>query len=210
MTKRRIRRDRVAEMLLRGICNQGEIAKEFGVSRTTISRDIATIERQWHRETMRNYDAYKAKQLRELEEVKHEAWTAWNESRSKFHKIVSKTNGGKRGKSKPGEITTTVEERCGDPRFLSVVLDCIDKQSELAGLKIQKLAMTDPSGTREFGEQLMDKIASLAEEIGPGSDIIDAEYVQLIADAAEAEGDGKTGAVQDTEEDGGESGGQPD
>lgn len=192
---RRKRREELAKLILRGVTDQRKLAEKLGVSASTISRDIVKLEDQWHKESVEHIDRMKARKLRELDKIKEEAWDAWDKSKGKFHKVVKK-------EKKPGgpeeagevEVTSTVEERVGDFRFLAIVKDCIDKEADLLGLKVTKIAPTDPSGEKTYHEAVMQQLAKLAEEIGEGPTVIDAEFVeaevQRLEHKAEDEGDG--------------------
>ena len=67
---RRQRRAEVAKLYLRGITNQTELAKKFGLHKSQISRDLAWLNRKWENEHKEKIDKYKGRALAELEEVR--------------------------------------------------------------------------------------------------------------------------------------------
>lgn len=128
------RRPQVAQDYLRGE-TQADIAKKYGVDQGQISRDLKAIQREWLKSTTFNLDRIKAKELARLDEIERAAWEGWrlsllNAESEKKVVIVE-------GKSK---IEKTSEGQSGNPRFMEVILRCIDQRCRLLGLEAPKRA----------------------------------------------------------------------
>jgi transcriptional regulator with XRE-family HTH domain len=100
------------------------------------------------------------------------------------------------------EVTRTVEGRLGDPRYLSVIRECIDKQAGLLGLNVTKVAPTDPTGNQSYAGGAIQDMMKLAEEVSGGAFVYDdaainAEVLKVMGGGGEGGGNG------------GESPGQP-
>lgn len=83
------------------------------------------------------------------------------------------------------EVTRTVEGRLGDPQYLRIVKDCIDKEAKLLGLEVDKVSITDPTGQKCQTEVIATELARLSERVGRGprifnDDVIEAEAVQFL------------------------------
>lgn len=113
-------------------------------------------------------------------------------------------NSGKPKKQKPGksdnlllaaEVTQTVEERLGDPRFLVVVQSCIEKQATMLGMNVKKVALTDPTGQQTYAAGAVQELMVLAEEVAQGPLVYDDSIIELeankylIANASSASGE---------------------
>jgi AraC-like DNA-binding protein len=127
---------------------------------------------------------------------------------------------GKPKKQKPGksdnlllaaEVTQTVEERLGDPRFLVVVQSCIEKQATMLGMNVKKVALTDPTGQKTYAAGAVQELMVLAEEVAQGPLVYDDSIIELeankylIANADSASGEGN-GLASGEGNQGGESG----
>lgn len=97
---------------------------------------------------------------------------------------------GKSKKQKPGksdnlllaaEVTQTVEERLGDPRYLVVAQSCIEKQANMLGLNVSKVALTDPTGQQTYAAGAVQDLMVLAEEVAQGPIIFDDSIIELEA-----------------------------
>ena len=131
------RREKVAAMYLRGL-SQREIGTALNCSQGTISKDLNTIRAEWLQSSLRNFDEAKALELARIDKVEAEAWAAWE--RSQKDAVQVKEKGGLLGTTEiPAmEREVTTKGQCGDPRFLTVVQDCIKKRSEILGLDAPK------------------------------------------------------------------------
>src|SRR5262245_26672452 len=61
------RRTQVAELFLRGVKRQGELARRLSVDRSTISRDLKVLNARWKESAVRDLDAAKGQELERLD-----------------------------------------------------------------------------------------------------------------------------------------------
>jgi hypothetical protein len=92
------------------------------------------------------------------------------------------------------EVTRTVEGRLGDPRYLSVIRECIDKQAGLLGLNVTKVAPTDPTGNQSYAGGAISDMMKLAEEVSSGAFVYDDAAID--AEVLRVMGGGGTGGGQ--------------
>lgn len=141
MTKRKsqkrnpseIERDKVnvSSLYLKGRF-QAEIAVELGISQSTVSRIIKELVNEWQTERVYNINEAKARELAKIDQVELEAWKAWSRSQEDAVKEVE-------GSNHQGAFSqTSTEGQAGDPRFLSMVIDCIKQRCAILGVEAPK------------------------------------------------------------------------
>jgi len=131
-------RVRIAELYIKGVY-QSVIAAELGLDQSQISRDLKAIQKQWVENTTLDLDHFKGKEIAKIDHVERVAWADYARSKQEFKSVITK--GKKFGKDDKGKIiakdkeqTVKTEERNGDPRFLDVVMKCIERRCKLIGL----------------------------------------------------------------------------
>jgi hypothetical protein len=72
--EREERRRKVAGILLSGVTDQSVIAKQFGVDRTTIGRDIKAIEEAWRDQAAADIATAKGQDLQRIERLIAALW----------------------------------------------------------------------------------------------------------------------------------------
>jgi hypothetical protein len=132
------RRMRVSELYLSGM-RMSEIANvltpEFPqrsgkpIAFQTISTDIKKLRAQWRAAGVVNMNTKIEMELAKLDQMEQEAWIAWERTIGKIKVRTTKSGG-----PNAGETTERVERSAGDPRFLSIIGDCVKKRCELLGL----------------------------------------------------------------------------
>jgi hypothetical protein len=134
-----MRRQRVAELHLQGWSQQC-IANEVGTVQSVVFNDLKQIRKEWREAAIRDFDAMRDEELRRLERIEKEAWSAWERSQKPQQSArVSDKEGGKGHK--------TVKAQVGNPRFIEVVLKCIESRRAMLGLDAPtKIAPTTPDG----------------------------------------------------------------
>lgn len=128
------RRNDAWELRCRG-WSQMRIARELGVSQATVSRDLA-----WSAErSLSNLDALveqtKREHVGQLERVIDEAMQGW-ESSKQTSRTVSKTvkrKGASEEETEEETITTKVQERAGDVRYLKTAMDAMTDIRRILG-----------------------------------------------------------------------------
>lgn len=121
-------RIRISELLVQGWC-QRDIAKELGLSKYVVHRDIKVIERHRKMVAVKNVDELRQRELAKLDLIEREAWAAWERSKKKFKKDTIKTR-----KKILLYAEHREEERTGDRGYLDIILACQKRRAELQGL----------------------------------------------------------------------------
>lgn len=121
------RRQKVAARYLRGQ-SQWEIAHAFEVDQATISRDLVALHAEWLAQSMLDIDAIKARELAKTDEVERQAWEAWSRSCQDAQTLKARVRGDSSATEK------TVKGQAGDPRFLAIVLECVEKRCKILGV----------------------------------------------------------------------------
>lgn len=122
-----LRRRRLTEMRLMG-WSRAEMAKELDVCEMTISRDLVHLREDWQRELKSGRDALMQDQVEHLYFIRNKAIESFLKSLEPAHKRVTKES------DEGVEVSTTVEEQCGDPRFLEIVRKATADLRDLHGL----------------------------------------------------------------------------
>jgi hypothetical protein len=151
------RRADVAYLYCRG-WPQHKIAAKYHVTRQQIGKDLAGIRAEWQRVMVREFDTYKAEQLAKLDAMEAEAWRGWRRSLRDAVKQTTKMGPAPPPEQKatrsadpdaaddplaeaaepPADMVVTedqtvTEGQTGDPRFLQIIGDCIDKRLRVVG-----------------------------------------------------------------------------
>jgi hypothetical protein len=125
------RRADVARLYLMG-WTQAAIGVKWEVSQQQISEDIKAVRAEWMESRKASYDQWIAQELARIDVIEANAWEQW--ARSCQDAVTVKTaqgTGGETGWTKDERI---VSEQPGDPRFLTVALNCVERRSKLLGL----------------------------------------------------------------------------
>ncbi len=128
---RAARRAKVADLYLKCF-SQRQIALELGISQATVCRDLLAVQDEWVKSAMLDFDKRKAMELAKIDRVEREAWLAYERKIGPKQRKKMSVKAG----NKDGEVV--MWEEAGDPRFLRIVLDCIDRRSALLGLDAPK------------------------------------------------------------------------
>ena len=73
------RRQKVVELYLQSWF-QTDIARELGISQTTVCHDLKAIQKQWRESSICNFDALRERELCKIDLLEREAWEAWKRS----------------------------------------------------------------------------------------------------------------------------------
>lgn len=133
------RRGQVASLYLRGMY-QAEIARRFGVDQKQISRDLAYIRKEWMAAAVGNFDARKSRELAKVDEVELAAWDGWRRSQETSKVTEASTTDG-------NEHAKVIEKsQAGDARFLTVVLQCVERRCKILGIDAAPKQQLEMSG----------------------------------------------------------------
>lgn len=124
---------------------QAEIAADLVLSLATVKRDLAKVRQGWLDSALRDFDALKAEQLAKIDAVEAEAWTMW--ARSCERRVRTSTQEIEASRYPGCNKRTDDEQGAGEPRYLQIALQCVERRSKLLGLDApQKIAQTDSKG----------------------------------------------------------------
>ncbi|MCG3147242.1 MAG: hypothetical protein PCFJNLEI_00680 [Verrucomicrobiae bacterium] len=135
------RRSRVSELYLSG-WTQKRIAAEVGVSEFTVSEDIHALLAQWGRTAGINISAHIATEFEKLNNLEAQAWAAYEDSK-RPRKVASASKRMLPIRDDDGTVAmlesttasaTEFHPAAGDPRWLSIILQCISQRMKLFGL----------------------------------------------------------------------------
>jgi hypothetical protein len=126
------RRKVVGSLYLQGKY-QDEIAKVVNVDRGTVSRDLQAIQEEWLKSGLMDLNAAKARELARIDEVERNAWAGWEKSQ-KDAETMEVTGTAQGGRGKPDTVKKITKGQAGDSRFLAIILNCVNKRSEILGL----------------------------------------------------------------------------
>lgn len=111
---------------------QVDIAKSLGVSQGTVSNDLAELQRRWMASSIRDFDEIKAQQLARIDELEREYWEQYQASKKPFRRVTRKRRGTKPEDAQI-ERAVTIEQRTGDPRYLSGIQWCVAERNKIIG-----------------------------------------------------------------------------
>jgi len=135
----------VADRYLAGE-TMAEIAADLGLSTRQVSYDLKKVRERWQAAAFADIAEITAKELAKIDRIERKAWEAWEKScgerKSTTTEQVAKPL--KDGVAIQEKITESKQDLIGDPRFLEVVLRCIERRCKLLGL-----GETDPETTRK-------------------------------------------------------------
>lgn len=126
------RMERVSSLYLRGY-TQVEIASIIGVTHPTVISDLKDLRQYWLESQRWNFNEAMARELERIDVLEREAWAAFRRSCLDVQKTVIEKGIGEKGQPTKKRRKETVGQY-GDPRFLNVIKDCIDKRCKLLGL----------------------------------------------------------------------------
>lgn len=160
---------RVGELMLRGYSGAA-IAREVGITPPAaqhwINKIRAEIAAEYQR-SIASLTALAGEHIAELDAVKREAWSAWEQSKKPARVVIKREEtGGEKGERVV--IERRREQRIPDARYLSAILTAQAQQAKIAGVNApEKLAPTSPDGTREYqgitDEERANRITALLE-----------------------------------------------
>jgi hypothetical protein len=122
------RRREVARRYSRGEA-QWEIARALRVNAATITRDLDAVRKEWRAEALGDLGKVVAEQLARIDECERQAWAGWAKSQENAETLRAKKRGD------VAETEKVSKGQAGDPRFLDVVLRCVERRCKLLGIE---------------------------------------------------------------------------
>ena len=137
------RRLKVAELYLRGLTTLTHIARQLGVDKAQISRDMKVIKQRWRERCGEALDVAKARELAGIDDLEAEAWAGYQRSQrdgETGHSSIVQGRATNKGTVMPDltKVEKTTETRYGDPRFLQIVSWCKAERAKIYGLYAAK------------------------------------------------------------------------
>lgn len=112
-----------------------EIAADMVLPKSIINDDLQFIRQMWLNSSLVDFDAKRSEEVARLNRVETEAWAEYE--RSKDRQVTERAGSGMQG----SWSETETAERTGDPRYLAVVLKCIDRRIKIFGLDAPERSM---------------------------------------------------------------------
>lgn len=159
------RRTKVAALRLQGWTLEA-IAAELStedrtLSNQVISLDLKAIEAEWQIARLGVIDEMKAIEAARIDHLMSEAYEAYWRSVGQISKLTMRDGSG--GKNGPvTEIVETEETQAGDPRYLTIIKDCIEARRKLFGLD----APTKTDNRHEFADHSVDDLKARLARTG--------------------------------------------
>jgi hypothetical protein len=151
------RRARVSELYLQG-WTMGRIADDLGHSIGTVSTDLKACREEWQLQRLENVDELITVELAKIAKIEAAAWDGW------FRSCEDKTNCKDQVVVFEGTITDQWvqhfrEGQAGDPRFLKIAQDCVDRRCKLLGLD------ADTANRNQGGPVVVEVVVTSRDEI---------------------------------------------
>lgn len=101
----------------------------------TVHNDIKSLLAEWKESRTMEIDDAKRVELERINNIEQTAWAGW-ETSLKLKSTVKKKGSGANsaGAYTSEEETSKVEETPGNPAFLRIIMDCVNKRCEILGL----------------------------------------------------------------------------
>lgn len=161
---RELHRTEAAKLFLEGVSYRNIAATlktrfpEHIVSLNTVYEDIQALRSEWRETRLTALDEATAIELAKLDRVEEVAWQAFWQS--KTIRVVRNKQRGRPRRLDPtdqnsavtmetegAETWTQEQESPGDPRFLLIVTQCIEKRAKLLGIYFEPSGDDKPVGT---------------------------------------------------------------
>jgi DNA-binding Lrp family transcriptional regulator len=129
----------IASLYLKGEL-QGDIAESLGLSQSTVSRALKSLQEDWRASALIDINEAKARELAKIDALEMEYWSAWKRSQEDAESETTKMQGTppKQGDANPApaklETQKKREGQSGNPAFLRGIEWCINKRCEILGV----------------------------------------------------------------------------
>lgn len=167
----------VARLMVRNMSPE-EISDQLGLTVGQVEYTIRKIKDEWRRTRTDIYQSMVDQQLATLDAVQREAWVAWEKSRR--DKVVRKRRRGTTGEDEVSLMETTREEQAGNPAYLKLISECVDKKLHIVGGYAPKQVDMTITNTAEMIKSMTpeqrQKMREANRALLSASQVIDAEY----------------------------------
>jgi len=159
--------EHVSSLYLRGY-TLVQIGSIVGLSHSTVVSDLKELRQYWLESQRWNFNEAMARELTRIDELEREAWAAFRRSCLDVQKVVYEKGIGDKGQPTKKRRKEIVGQY-GDPRFLNVIKDCIDKRCKLLGLDAPIKVETQHEGIVEVIVTNREEAVSVTEFIRSSS-----------------------------------------
>lgn len=169
----------LSSMYLRGV-RQADMAKQLGVSISTVERDLHKLRRQWQEVANYNFQSVKMEQLAKIDEIERAAWEAYEASKQDKRKVTHFDE-----KVNPRTVTQKDEGRAGDAKWLDKISWCVEQRCKILGFHAPKeVAMTHSKIDRPLEELSKEELMMIAQRrkvdaaLAVETEIMEADHVE--------------------------------
>lgn len=107
---------------------------EYTVTFKTVFNDINAVLAEWKKQQFSDISNYMQLELKKLDKIEVELWTAWENSKGSKRKTEVKGGGINDGIATGGELAErSLETTNGDPRYLDLLLKVQERRAKLLG-----------------------------------------------------------------------------
>ena len=107
---------------------------EYTVTFKTVFNDINAVLVEWKKQQFSDISNYMQLELKKLDKIEVELWTAWENSKGSKRKTKIKGGGINDGIATGGELAErSLETTNGDPRYLDLLLKVQERRAKLLG-----------------------------------------------------------------------------
>jgi hypothetical protein len=140
----------------------GWIANKQGLSLRQVKYDLKAIREEWRRDRVEYTQHAIDQELAKIDAAEAQAWRGWRRSLRDAETKTTKTTA--------DDETTVVKGQSGDPRFLTVVLTCVERRAKLLGLDAATKIDLTLDDLRHLNDEQLKAIAegNLPRDAGEG------------------------------------------
>lgn len=126
----------------------GDRPEERHISMSMLRKELERLRKEWRERKRESMDAYMNEILDTLDTTIKEAFSEWNRSKQDYLQKQVNMASDKKGESQAK--MQVVQSRIGDPRFLAIVLQALERKSKLLGLDAPTRLAGPDGGPVEF------------------------------------------------------------
>jgi transposase len=143
------RREVVSKLYLQGK-SQLAISEIVGVVPKTVFNDLKALREQWRQNAAANFSELQSRELAKIDLIEQECWDQWDRSKKDREIHSAEKEDGLNGQKTKSGLKR--EGQTADTSYIDKIQWCINKRCQILGLDApSKVAMTDPTGTKEYG-----------------------------------------------------------
>jgi hypothetical protein len=143
------RRELVSRLYLQGK-SQLAISEIVSVAPKTVFNDLKALRERWLENAAVNFSERQSRELAKIDLIEQECWDQWDRSKKDREIHSAEKEDGLNGQKTKSGLKR--EGQTADTSYIDKIQWCINKRCQILGLDApSKVAMTDPTGTKEYG-----------------------------------------------------------